>query len=230
MKKIIATLLMLGVAAVANAGTNPSNTVVGSSHDLSDPAGTVAGSNQICVFCHTPHNANAASAAPLWSHALSTATYTPYNNPDFSTITAGQPGSISKACLSCHDGSVALGYVANGAFTSDGTAPNNLSNTAHGARDSAGLQIAIGDAMNIGGSGDLSTTHPVGITYPGANTAFNDVASNTNVKLFKEGGGSANQVECASCHEPHNQGAKEPRYFLRSTNAGSALCLQCHIK
>lgn len=232
MKKIIiAALLMLSVAAIANAaGVNAPNTVVGSSHDLSS-AGAAGG--QICVFCHTPHNADVVSA-PLWSHKLSAATYTLYNNADFSKIVSAQPGPVSKACLGCHDGSVAAGYVANGAFQ---VASDLLAYTPanHGAADpmsgtvgGPNKSIAIGDAMNIGGTADLSTTHPIGITYPaGGNTVFKDPATFAGKAMLLAG---ATKVECASCHEPHNQGAKEARYFLRSTNDGSALCLTCHIK
>jgi Doubled CXXCH motif (Paired_CXXCH_1) len=236
-KSLIAAVLMLSVAALANAALNPANTVKGSSHDLSVD-GALDASGQVCVFCHTPHNASSDINQPLWSHqATQNANFKLYDNTDFGTITIGQPGSISKACLGCHDGSIALGYVANGAFASDGTAANNLANGAHGARDAAGLTIAIGDAMNIGGGSDgLSRTHPIGLTYPTAgNTKFNavDMASATAVKLFKEGGSAKDQIECASCHEPHNQGegaTAATRYFLRSSNATSALCLTCHIK
>ena len=39
--------------------------VVGSDHDLHDPNATEGVGTQVCVFCHTPHNANATVAAPL---------------------------------------------------------------------------------------------------------------------------------------------------------------------
>ena len=242
-KSLIAAALMLGIAALAYAD-NPAGTVVGSAHDLSVgtastyingelATGAVTGqTGQICVFCHTPHNAGD-TKLPLWSHALTQQNnFTAYYNADFSTIAGAQPGAVSKACLGCHDGSVALGYVANGAFRSaDATGTGDLANGVHGIRDDSGATIALGDDMNIGGNADLSTTHPIGIAYPGVVAGqFKDVASNTAVKLFKEGGASATQIECASCHEPHNQGAQEGRFFLRSTNDNSALCLTCHIK
>lgn len=34
-------------------------------------------------------------------------------------------------------------------------------------------------------------------------------------------------VECASCHDPHTD---QQATFLRISNAGSAVCLACHIK
>ncbi|MBI3593131.1 MAG: hypothetical protein HY099_06610 [Nitrospirae bacterium] len=35
------------------------------------------------------------------------------------------------------------------------------------------------------------------------------------------------RVECPSCHDPHDPSRNT---FLRKSNAGSALCLTCHIK
>ena len=246
-KSLIAAFLMLGVVAVANAtvGTpNPANTVKGSSHDLSSGAVVGSAQSQICVFCHTPHNANVTTGGPLWSHAVSNqATYTPYSiDPLLSNVAnmAGTgPGTISKACLGCHDGSVAVGYIANGAFNT--TAANLLAGdpnlagyaaTPKGSSDKTLTPFAVGgkfditgsEMMTIGAGGNLSTTHPIGVTYPAVSGTTFKVAPTVGARLY---GG---QVECASCHEPHNQGAAEARYFLRSTNDGSALCLQCHNK
>ena len=63
---------------------------------------------EICIFCHTPHNS--APQAPLWNRASSGSVYTPYNS---STIfsSPGQPTGASMLCLSCHDGTIALGSV-----------------------------------------------------------------------------------------------------------------------
>lgn len=85
-------------------------------------------SEEICVFCHTPHAATqqdqggGALATGDWSPALwnrkipQGSTYTPYtsNTLDAATIQAGfsgQPGGSSKLCLSCHDGTIAIGNV-----------------------------------------------------------------------------------------------------------------------
>ena len=72
---------------------------------------------QVCVFCHTPHGAENIPAAPLWNRQLSGATYTPYtSNSIDATDIAATPGGSSKLCLSCHDGTLAIGQVnvANG--------------------------------------------------------------------------------------------------------------------
>src|SRR4051795_4219699 len=62
---------------------------------------------QVCVFCHTPHGAEAIPAAPLWNRKLSAATYTTYTSTSIDAnaaeLAAG-PGGSSKLCLSCHDG------------------------------------------------------------------------------------------------------------------------------
>src|SRR4051794_13053211 len=86
------------------------DTILGSKHDLSvvGPGPIKAATeSEVCLFCHTPHRAG---ELPLWNHFLSSATYTPYSS---STIraTVGQPSGASKLCLSCHDGTVALGMV-----------------------------------------------------------------------------------------------------------------------
>ncbi|MBK8767589.1 MAG: hypothetical protein IPM01_24440 [Burkholderiaceae bacterium] len=52
-----------------------------------------------------------------------------------------------------------------------------------------------------------------------------------------QGAGSGPSVECASCHDPHvSEGASAANgqvagaTFLRISNAGSAVCLACHVK
>ena len=39
--------------------------------------------------------------------------------------------------------------------------------------------------------------------------------------------GAGPSVECASCHDPHRA---DTSTFLRIANAGSAVCLACHVK
>ena len=63
------------------------------------------------MFCHTPHGANAAAPTPLWNRELSGATYIPYNSSSIEAVGIGQPGGSSKLCLSCHDGTIAIGSV-----------------------------------------------------------------------------------------------------------------------
>ncbi len=76
---------------------------------------------EVCVFCHTPHGANPAAAAeiraPLWNRNLSSAQYTLYDqvwSKSFEgELHPGAPTGYSRLCLSCHDGTIALGSVIN---------------------------------------------------------------------------------------------------------------------
>jgi len=86
-------------------------------HNLSvSGPGTVKATSetQVCVFCHTPHGATQ-GVTPLWNRQLSNQTYTPYTSSslDANAIQGSldQPGGSSKLCLSCHDGTIALGSV-----------------------------------------------------------------------------------------------------------------------
>src|SRR5512138_2332341 len=72
-------------------------------------------SAQICIFCHTPHHSS--SEGPLWNRQASSRTFKHYSSstlsiddPALRAISEyGQPNGSSRLCLSCHDGSTALG-------------------------------------------------------------------------------------------------------------------------
>src|SRR5262249_14435810 len=83
-----------------------------SPHDFSATSNAdkkAASANQLCFFCHTPHRAE--GKTPLWNRPLKPdTTPRPYSSPTLSRP-AGVPQTTdsSKLCLSCHDGTVALG-------------------------------------------------------------------------------------------------------------------------
>ena len=108
--------LVLAAAGLAVAA--PVSDVTQSLHNLSvgGPGGTRAQTeSQVCVFCHTPHGATAVPGAPLWNRQLSGATYTTYTSSSLDAVgVAGQldqPAGSSRLCLSCHDGTLAIGQV-----------------------------------------------------------------------------------------------------------------------
>jgi len=112
----ITMLVGLGLAAAAFAQTGAN--VANSKHNLSATGTgpvTTSDDDQVCVFCHTPHGATIEPGAPLWNRQLSTQTYTTYTSSSLDAETiAGQlqqPAGSSKLCLSCHDGSLAIGAV-----------------------------------------------------------------------------------------------------------------------
>lgn len=191
-------------------------TIVGSKHDfssggLSTYKGAAANDGgQVCIYCHTPHNAK--TNQPLWNHTTSSvASYTLYGSSTLNATTA-QPGSVSKLCLSCHDGTVAI--------DSFGTFAGTLTN-----------KIATTSTKNLGGAAgtDLSNDHPIGFAFNAAlATADGGLATPAStsqvvagIPLF------AGTLECASCHAVHDSTNKP---FLRVANTGSALCLKCHMK
>ena len=62
------------------------------------------------------------------------------------------------------------------------------------------------------------------------------IRQKSDLTLYSDGqgaGGTAYQVECATCHDPHGPetvpGTPNPT-FLRIANTGSAVCLTCHAK
>lgn len=199
-KVLIITLAIVAAAGIADAQ------VTGTDHDL-----RVAGTTEICVFCHTPHNA--VPDVPLWNHTLSTNTFTAYDSATMDATDnvdwAGTDGNVSALCMSCHDGSVGLGSLINNPPT--GTPSNSGTLMTGGA--------------NLGT--DLSNDHPVAFTYDAtlatADGELND-PSGIGLDLFGTG---ADQMECATCHDVHSD-ANQP--FLVISNSGSALCLTCHQK
>jgi predicted CXXCH cytochrome family protein len=158
----------------------------------------------MCKFCHTPHGG--LPDQPLWNHAFSAATYIPYSSTTLKA-TVGQPTGDSKLCLSCHDGTVALGML----HRQKQNASARLTS----------LRMAPGRAV-LGT--DLSDDHPVSFTYDAtlaAGAQLRDPALlNNRVRLDLRG-----QVQCTSCHDPHND---QNGMFLVQNNYGSALCLSCH--
>jgi hypothetical protein len=70
---------------------------------------------EVCVYCHTPHAANASITAPLWNRNFTATTYTTYDQLNTTTLTqtVSQPGAASLMCLSCHDGKQAVDAILN---------------------------------------------------------------------------------------------------------------------
>ena len=242
MRKII-LLAALGVLASAT-GAGAQAVISGGRHDLS--AGTsltnadAAINGQKCVFCHTPHSG--ALAAPLWNRSAPTgAAYQLYTS---STMDAASPGGpavgagVSGACLSCHDGTIGMDILLNLGGTAR-TVPATVFTVLGTARATYSPVGATGNRMLSGGpfmGTDLRNDHPITIIYETPRLAtpgefVTQAISGTKITvgtlpLFGTATATAT-VECASCHNPHNN-TNVP--FLRRSNANSALCLNCHIK
>lgn len=158
-------LTLSGVAMAAATG------IAATKHNLSS-SGTgpnhTTGTDQICVFCHTPHGSDTSAAVPLWNKKLPAAGgYAVYNSVAASATStidgtiATNVGSVSLACLSCHDGTQAMDNALNkpgsGGYNATGS---QIGGTWTGADTMAGTPIPV-----LGT--DLKNDHPIGIQYCG---------------------------------------------------------------
>ncbi len=181
---------------------------------------------EICVYCHTPHNNNTDIAAPLWNRSTPTGPYTMYSSPTIDMTIANAPQGVSLACLSCHDNTIGLDQVINVPTTQLGNAASGVTISYCGSSCHVGTNPSGGvnfEGTNIGT--DLSNDHPISITYDPAQDPNFNAASNGKVGPLPLYGTNNDQVECASCHNPHDN---SNRPFLRMSNDNSALCLTCH--
>ena len=163
-------LVTLGGSQVFAAGIASTKHNLGTTNSRVGENRVTAGTDEICVFCHTPHGANTGVSAPLWNKALPSTTYTPYNTTNSGTIDGAvlSVGSVSLACLSCHDGTQAMDNIINapgsGGYDASGGGATGLGYTwATGLRaDADGKLTGI---ANLGA--DLTNDHPIGIQYCG---------------------------------------------------------------
>jgi len=222
--------------------------VTNTKHNLSaSSSGTVKASteSQICVFCHTPHGSTPA-ITPLWNRKLSSATYTVYTSSslDANAIqgTLDQPGGSSKLCLSCHDGTLAIGNVnvlnGQGSAVTQGGQAVTMTGTGTGGVMPSGSGDTSGYTRKLGV--DLTNDHPISVTYTtalanrdgelravDANQKWPADGSVIGVRgsgyrpkapLEPTGAGALGQLQCATCHDPHireTDASKGNQKFLR---------------
>jgi predicted CXXCH cytochrome family protein len=183
--------------------------VVNSKHNLSSTGpGTVKAATEtdVCLFCHTVHRTT--GQTPLWSHGMSSVSnYVVYSSATLKA-TVGQPDGSSRLCLSCHDGTVALGMVSSRTSTIE---------------MQKGITTLPLGPSNLGT--DLSGDHPISFVYDrmlaGQDPGIKDPATiNHKLKLdhFRK-------MQCVTCHNPHDD---QFGNFLVMDNTGSTMCLSCH--
>lgn len=193
--------------------------------NASDPRG-----NQICIFCHTPHNAKPQTV--LWNRNDTTQTFGHYSSNTLAIHTddtartssdyKAEPNGSSRLCLSCHDGVTALGAVLNG----DAIEVNN------------DIFTVMGGAKVFDRAKITNSHHPVSFVYSasvrdrlnvleGANTF--KLPSNAKVRLDRD-----KRMQCITCHDPHQTQFNDPAtpfWVLggnSATEAHDAVCLDCH--
>lgn len=239
------------VADIRNTKHNFSSTVIPVLPEGITRDAYATNESQICAFCHTPHGATLAPKTPIWNRKLSGATYIPYSSSSIDATDLGQPGGKSKLCLSCHDGTLALGSV------------NVLNRVEKPIIDFTGPGVGQDDKIPEGRGQhtgftrrlgtDLTNDHPISFTFDSAQAARDgelyDPAMVSHLGTRTPGVKPTlpledNKVECVSCHDPHlrdtsgdnikflrvNRFQQQPPTDGVFNEKSDLLCLGCHNK
>ena len=147
----ILTTVAAGVTACAlglstQAATAPvGNSVALSKHNLSisipGSTNTAYGQNEVCLPCHTPHGMPDTTVGKLWNHAMNpAANYKLYGSGTSYLTTIDE---VSRKCLGCHDGTIAVDSFGGHTGT-------------HGV---------IPAGYVVGAGSDLTHDHPIDVQY-----------------------------------------------------------------
>ena len=179
-KTSVATAVVLGAALVAGSAFAG---IANTKHNLGSAAGGPATNNnrtantgEICIFCHTPHGGDSSAPVPLWNKVLTTTTFSTYDQLGTSTLDAGvmNVGSVSLACLTCHDGAQAIDNIINapgsGGYDTTGGGVDGLawawtSPSGSPSVDSLTGKFTGTTVVNLGA--DLTNDHPISVQYGG---------------------------------------------------------------
>ena len=182
------------------------------SHNLSlSGTSPVKGGLDPCLYCHVPHSGVGNPAGALWSQQLSVQSYSTYTSSTLQN-TGIQPmlGGDSSLCLSCHDGTVAVGQTqpfGQIQMTGNMYPADKFGNNLQGSHPFS-LKLPLVDAPDL---------------VPSLTTSHTTADPSGAVKLIN------NDVECTSCHTPHAQSIDMvSKNFLVRDSASGQLCTSCH--
>lgn len=190
-KRGLASLAVGIVVAIGMGASLPASAqITTTKHNLGTTAGGTgvnqfSGTAEICVFCHTPHGADTSAAVPLWNRTLpAPASFTTYDSLGTSTLDGktAAVGSVSIACLSCHDGVTSMSAVINAPGSGKPGDATWVAGTWSGANQTEG-KIAAGLITNLGT--DLKNDHPIGIQYGGGGITLASPTATTKDTDFK---------------------------------------------
>ena len=210
----IAVVALLAWASAAMCQTQPQIQADSlGMHNMSVTSGSsvTAPGSLGCTFCHAPHSGLGGNT-PLWNQTLSSQTYTPYTSTTYKQQGSAVPlaGKTSSLCLSCHDGTVAVGQTAAyGKIPVSGTMNNqDVFGTNLSGSHPFSLVLPIKDSPDL-----VATLATQGTT--------GDVTG--AVKLVN------GNIECTSCHNPHVQATdRVAQAFLVRDSSSGQMCLSCH--
>lgn len=200
-KRIVAFAVGALLVRVSGAGAAIVDTV----HNLSvsGPGAVKAREvGEVCVFCHTPHRAVETRA--LWNRELPPTVYNLYGSSTLEA-TLKQPTGASRLCLSCHDGTTALGSLR----VPPATGP-----------------VVLGPLTGRASLGtDLSDDHPVSFVFDSTLALRQGQLADPSTIPSVLPLDRTRQLQCTTCHDPH-----EDRYrkFLRIDDRMGVLCTACH--
>ena len=217
--RLVILIALFGAVVIQGAAFGKGS-IIDSPHNLS-ASGKFAVKYQeeerICIFCHTPHAPKESMLPtdgrpyPLWGHALSNPAggWTPYDSTTLHERPSANwvPTGSSRLCLSCHDGTVAIGNYLGSPIKADQRMPTNVTDPTK--------------SPNFGT--DLSGHHPISFLYPVSSELVDKGALPPAIKLDQRG-----YLECGACHDPHDN---EFGNFLVMDNSSATapLCIACHI-
>ena len=177
MYKLLAAFMILAFSSVSFAE------FAGSEHDFSN---TSWSSGDSCEVCHNgcmTYYGDGVDGAPFWNHEVTTATFTLYSSSTLDAVVE-QPEGLSKLCLSCHDGTVALdsygGATGSTYITGSALVGTDLSN------DHPVYFVYDSDLATVDGGLHDPSTAPSGL----GGTIQEDLLYN-------------DRLVCASCHNVH---------------------------
>ncbi len=216
----ISAIILLALAHTVN-GDARGTRVAETPHNLSISGGGGAHDvksaleARVCIYCHTPHHASSEEQTPLWSRGPSELTiepdYTMYRSDTSIQVPDTRPRRSSRLCLSCHDGTIALGQLVGG-YILDASLSQKMP-TDIDPRKNANLGL------------DLSNDHPISLLYDETAELFDK--STLTAKGIKLSEGL--YVECSTCHNAHNN--QFGNFLVRDVSTQhDALCTDCHNK